>query len=57
MMLKQMVTYLQSNKDILSLVRNGQASLVGVTPVQQKALLEVIGENKKQDTQFRQIWW
>jgi Bacillus competence pheromone ComX len=56
-MLKQMVAYLQGNKEILSLVRNGQASLVGVTPVQQKAILEVIGGNRRSDVQPRSTWW
>ncbi|WP_235857581.1 competence pheromone ComX [Paenibacillus albiflavus] len=40
-----MVQYLIRNPDIVALVANGQASLVGVSAIQQQALIEVF-DNK-----------
>jgi len=57
MMLKNMIAYLQNNLEVVSLVRNGQASLVGVTPIQQKAILEVVGVKGNTEVQPRTIWW
>ncbi|TCZ76416.1 competence pheromone ComX [Paenibacillus albiflavus] len=52
-----MVAYLQNNLEVVSLVRNGQASLVGVTPVQQKAIIEVVGVKEGTEVQPKTIWW
>lgn len=43
--LRKMVQYLMRNPDIVVLVANGQASLVGVSVIQQQALIEVF-DNK-----------
>jgi Bacillus competence pheromone ComX len=42
-MLRKMVDYLMRNRDVVTLVANGKASLVGVTNKEQQALIEVIG--------------
>jgi Bacillus competence pheromone ComX len=39
--LRKMVQYLMRNPDIVVLVANGQASLIGVSAIQQQALIEV----------------
>lgn len=55
-MLKEMVAYLQGNRDVLALVGNGQASLIGVTTIEQKALIEVISGNKQSTITPKSIW-
>jgi len=56
-MLKKMVSYLMENREVVSLVRNGQAMLVGVTPMQQQALIEVIGEKEDQKVDPQKSYW
>jgi len=56
-MLKQMVNYLMENREIVSLVKSGQAALVGVTPLQQKALIEVIGERESKKAEPMKGYW
>jgi len=53
-MLKKMVDYLMRNREVVTLVANGKASLVGVTMKEQQALIEIIGSpmldtNQEQD--------
>ncbi|TCZ78932.1 competence pheromone ComX [Paenibacillus albiflavus] len=43
MVVKKMVDYLMRNREVVTLVANGRASLVGVTSKEQQALIEVIG--------------
>ena len=40
-MLRKMVQYLMRNPDIVGLVASGQASLVGVSAIEQQALIDV----------------
>lgn len=42
-MLRKMVDYLMRNRDVVTLVADGKASLLGVTNKEQQALIEVIG--------------
>lgn len=41
-MVKKMVHYLKNNPQIARLVTNGEASLVGISPSQQKAVIEIL---------------
>ncbi|MFD0617478.1 competence pheromone ComX [Paenibacillus sp. GCM10027629] len=45
-MIKQMINYLTNNPQVPQLVMNGQASLVGVTPAQQKTIVDTITGGK-----------
>jgi len=56
-MLKKMVNYLMENREVVSLVKSGQAALVGVTPMQQRALIEVIGEKDSQKAEPSKQYW
>lgn len=47
-MLKRMVDYLMRNKEVVTLVANGKASLIGVTAREQRALIEVIGSSEQE---------
>lgn len=59
-MLKKMVSYLMHNREVVTLVANGRASLLGVTSKQQQALINVMGQDELPDdlrTQPPQMYW
>lgn len=56
-MLKKMVGYLQENREVVGLVRSGQASLVGVSPAQQRALVDVIGTQGQEKPEVSKLFW
>jgi hypothetical protein len=56
-MLKKMVNFLMENREVVSLVKSGQAALVGVTPMQQRALIEVIGEREGTKVEPMKGYW
>lgn len=56
-MLKKMVSYLQDNREVVGLIRSGQASLVGVSPAQQRALVEVIGTQGQEKPEVSKLFW
>lgn len=57
-MIKQMMNYLKSNPQVMELVSNGQASLVGVTPGQQRAIVDTMSGGKWTQTDgVRKLYW
>lgn len=59
-MLKKMVSYLMHNREVVTLVANGRASLLGVTSKQQQALINVMGQDELPEdlrTQSPQMYW
>jgi hypothetical protein len=56
-MLRKMVSYLMEHREVVLLVKSGQAALVGVTPMQQKALIEVIGEREGAKVEPMKGYW
>ncbi|OPA75583.1 hypothetical protein BVG16_19770 [Paenibacillus selenitireducens] len=57
-MIKQMISYLTNNPQVTQLVRNGQASLVGVTPVQQRTIVDTMSGGQLPGTEnVRKTYW
>lgn len=57
-MIKQMINYLTNNPQVTQLVRNGQASLVGVTPAQQRVIVDTMSGGQWTETEgVRKIYW
>lgn len=59
-MLKKMVSYLMHNREVVTLVANGRASLLGVTSEQQQALINVMGQDELPEdlrNQSPQMYW
>lgn len=55
-----MVSYLMHNREVVTLVANGRASLLGVTSKQQQALINVMGQDELPEdlrTQSPQMYW
>lgn len=55
-MIQKMMSYLMNNREVATLVADGRASLVGVTPAQQKAMVDVLFSKKKEEPKQDYYW-